>query len=357
MDWQQGESLAGIARAVEHLRGGRLVALPTESVYMLAAAPLVPGVLTALDAVVGQNTPLTILLGHAVEVFDWLPFFRGVGVRLARRFWPGPLTLVSGTGLKYGHFPYLPREVQDRLAPDQHVALRFPHHEVARQVALQLGTPLVAAMTSAITPDQLTTAVTAQTALIIQDGRTAFAEPDSIVQVNGREWRLQQAGAISAEEIDQAVPCRIMFVCTGNTCRSPLAEGICRKLLADSLNCSCEDLIKRGYLVQSAGLAASPGHEATPEAVVTGRECGANLTGHLSQPLTIELLLDADRLFAMTANHLRMLCGVRGVTPRLLDLTGEDVDDPIGGTPDVYRDCARHIKSCLEQLLPELLEC
>ena len=120
---------------------------------------------------------------------------------------------------------------------DQHVVLCFPHHEVARQVALQLGTPLVAAMTSAITPDQLTTAVTAQTALIIQDGRTAFAEPDSIVQVNGREWRWQQAGAISAEEIDQAVPCRIMFVCTGNTCRSPLAEGICRKLLADSLNC------------------------------------------------------------------------------------------------------------------------
>src|SRR5207253_3189276 len=108
-------------------------------------------------------------------------------------------------------------------------------------------------------------------------------------------------------EIEEAAPCRIVFVCTGNTCRSPLAEGLCRQLLADHLRCAAEELGKRGFCVQSAGLAAMIGAEATPEAVAAAAELGADLTGHGSRPLTIEMLLQADRLFAMTASHLRML--------------------------------------------------
>src|ERR1700693_912279 len=98
MDWPQGEALAEVTRAVQHLREGRLVALPTESVYMVAASALAPGASEALEQVVGGVAP-TLILGQAAQVFDWLPYFRGVGVRLARRFWPGPLTLVSGAGI------------------------------------------------------------------------------------------------------------------------------------------------------------------------------------------------------------------------------------------------------------------
>jgi L-threonylcarbamoyladenylate synthase len=357
LDWPQGEPNEVVSRALSHLRAGRLVVLPTESIYMVVASALAPGALDAIDRAVGPNTPATILLGQAIEVFDWLPAFRSVGIRLARSFWPGPLTLVSGSGTMRGLLPYLSRPVQERLAPSGQFSLRLPYHEAARQVAQRLGTPLLAVPTEWISADQVKASLGEKDVLIVNDGRTSFAQADTVVEVNGRNWSLRQEGAIPAEDITEAAPCRIVFVCTGNTCRSPMAEGICRKLLAERLRCSRDELGEHGFIVQSAGVAAGPGNPATAEAVDAIREIGADISAHRSQPLTIELMVQADRLFAMTAGHLRMLYGVRGVTPALLSPFGDDVDDPIGGSAEQYRDCARQIKTYLEALLPELCEC
>src|SRR5262249_43476051 len=101
--------------------------------------------------------------------------------------------------------------------------------------------------------------------------------------------------------------CHILFVCTGNTCRSPLAQAMCARLLADRLGCEPADLPARGFSVQSAGLAAMIGAEATAEAVAVAREMGADLSGHKSQPLTRELLAQTDLLFTMTQAHLHIL--------------------------------------------------
>jgi protein-tyrosine phosphatase len=237
------------------------------------------------------------------------------------------------------------------------LAVRLTNHPASRKVALHLASPLVAAATPSTDPAQVLEASGSKAALIVQGGRTAFAQPDTIVEVRGRSWRLLREGAIPANEIEEAAPCRVVFVCTGNTCRSPLAEGLCRKLLADRLGCPPAELPGHGFSVHSAGLAAMMGVAATPEAAAVAHELGADLSSHSSQPLTMEMLLEADRLFAMTASHLRMLYGVRGITPRLLAADGEDVADPIGGTPEVYRECAAQIQSHLEKLLPELLEC
>ena len=206
-------------------------------------------------------------------------------------------------------------------------------------------------------PDQVVEALGARVALVIQDGRTALGQPDTVVETQGREWRMARVGAIPANEIEEAALCRIVFVCTGNTCRSPLAEGLCKKLLADKMGCTSADLRRHGFCVQSAGLAAMMGAEAAPEAVTASRGFDVDLSGHQSQSLTVEMLLHADRLYAMTGAHLRMLDGIRGVTPRLLSPAGEDVADPIGAPADVYRDCARQLYSYLEEILPELLEC
>jgi L-threonylcarbamoyladenylate synthase len=357
IDWPRGEAHAELTRAVQCLRAGRLVVLPTESVYMVAAGALARGTLSALNQAVGAEAPLGILLGQAVEVFDWLPFLRGAGIRLARRFWPGPLTLVSATGLRQGLFSRLPESLQFRLAPKQQLSVRLPEHAAALQIAQRLGMPLIAAGTTWTTPDQVAAGLAGQDALIVQGGRTRFAQPDTIVEVHGRAWRTLREGAIPADAVDEAAPCRIVFVCTGNTCRSPLAEGLCRRLLADKLECPVTELAKHGFCVQSAGLAAMMGMEATPEAVAVAGELGADLTGHGSRPLGMEMLLRADRLFAMTASHLRLLHEVGGVWPRLLAPSGEDVADPIGGTPEVYRECALQIRRYLEKLLPELCEC
>src|SRR5579883_1909495 len=144
----------------------------------------------------------------------------------------------------------------------------------------------------------------------------------------------------------------ILFVCTGNTCRSPLAEALCRKLLADRLGVGPDELEARGYVVRSAGVAAFPGDDATPEAAEVAREFGADLTGHSSRPVDPDQLLAATDVVAMTAAHAAMLAPRfpgYGPPPRLLSPDG-DLPDPFGNDLAVYRDCARTIRTHLDRL-------
>jgi protein-tyrosine phosphatase len=178
-----------------------------------------------------------------------------------------------------------------------------------------------------------------------------------VVQVEGNTWQVLREGVVSAAEVERLCPCLVVFVCTGNTCRSPLAEALCKKLLAERLGCAVEELPRRGFIVLSAGLAAMMGGGPAAEAVEVAHEMGADLTGHLSRPLTAKVVAQADYLVAMTQGHLLALAdqfpGV-GPRPRLLCADGTDLPDPIGGDQDVYRDCARQILQHVERFLAEL---
>lgn len=149
----------------------------------------------------------------------------------------------------------------------------------------------------------------------------------------------------------------ILFICTGNTCRSPLAEAICRRLLADELGCEPNELLHRGFEVKSAGVMAYPGDLASGPAVDVARELNADLEAHRSQPVNPELLDRATTIFAMTRSHLLSLT-IRfpnvGPTPQLL-CGDRDLPDPIGGALDDYRACAAIIREHLRKQLPEWL--
>lgn len=145
---------------------------------------------------------------------------------------------------------------------------------------------------------------------------------------------------------------KILFVCTGNTCRSAMAGALARKVL--------EEL---GYgngniEITSAGLAAYPGDVASPGAVRAMREMGIDLAGHRSSLIDPAEVEEADLVLTMTSRHREMLCRmVPSCAGRVHTLAGYagvpgDVPDPFGQSDEVYK----HVAKRLDKLVRIALE-
>jgi len=149
----------------------------------------------------------------------------------------------------------------------------------------------------------------------------------------------------------------IMFVCTGNSCRSAMAEGGLKKLLEKEKIANIE--------VFSSGTGAIHGCPATEYAIEAAKLWDADISEHRSQPLTVELIDKADIILAMTSSHgyevVNMVPDAKIKTFLLKNypessLRGEGVDDPIGSSLEIYNQSFIEIGEELGRILPYLIE-
>lgn len=125
----------------------------------------------------------------------------------------------------------------------------------------------------------------------------------------------------------------IIFVCTGNTCRSPMAAALFRNGLTDDKKMSVN--------VKSYGLSTFGGEPASEHAVEAMREYGIDIGAHRSTPLNRYALSDADLIVCMTEAHRAALLSVGVADDKIAVL---NISDPYGGTLVDYRRCAEQIK-------------
>ncbi len=141
-----------------------------------------------------------------------------------------------------------------------------------------------------------------------------------------------------------------MFVCSGNTCRSPMAEALCKRMLAETLGDQVDKLADAGIEVISAGVAAANGMPASANAIEAVRRAGMDLSGHRSRLVTADLVRQADTILTMCQHHanavLRLVPGA-GAKVQRLD-PQRDIGDPAGSDVNEYVQCLQQIRAALE---------
>jgi protein-tyrosine phosphatase len=352
-----------VHRAVACLAQGGVVGLGLETVYCLTASALNPAGAAKLRDLRGpsEGRPLTLLLKGPEETTDWVPRVPETSRRLIRRIWPGPVNLLFSRDRCDGLYHRLPAEVKPLISPNGDVALRCPEDRLIRHVLRFSPAPLVLSLVRGPdgAPASTADAMRSMSGLdmAIDSGPTRYGQVSTTVRIDEDGWSIVRPGVVDAETLSRLSGLIIVFVCTGYTCRSPMAEAICKLILARRLQCPVDELQERGYSVVSAGVSASNGAPAASHAIEVLRAMGGSLDRHRSRGLTAELVRQADCLFAMTADHLdALLDAAPDAQPRafLLDPEGNDVPDPIGSDHPTYRRTAATMERMLARRLDQI---
>lgn len=338
-----------LRRAAKLLAEGAIVGFHTETVYGIGVNADMPESVKAMFE--AKNRPEDRLFTtHLADPSDLAKFAAEIPLqakRIVARFWPGPVAIVIPDG-KGGWDGFRCPD----SAPTREL-IRLSKVRVAGTSANLSGQP------EALSAREVAETFPGKVAAVVDGGPCRVGKASTVAKIGPNGVEILREGAVLGTKVIEASICRVLFVCTGNTCRSAMAEGILRKMLADKLEVGTHELERHGWSVQSAGTSAYFGMQASEKAVQTLSEMNCDISFHTASPVSAALMESASTVFALAREH-KLIMEERfpdyAHKIRLLDPAGEDVADPMGGPKEEYERAAKLIKKLIELRMKTICE-
>ncbi|UCC95477.1 MAG: threonylcarbamoyl-AMP synthase [Candidatus Omnitrophota bacterium] len=335
-----------VRKAANAIRDGSIVALPTETVYGLAAFAENQKAVERLYEI--KQRPRAKPFAYVVDdsstaIERYFAPLTPFGHRLMEKFWPGPITIIYHS------------------QKDEKIGVRVPSHAVTQEVlkmvraGVYLPSANITGKPEATSAQDVETAFDGKIDLIVDGGESFYGQPSTVIDLTYHPFNVLREGVISENEIIEVfIRKRVLFVCTGNTCRSPMAEALLKKYLTEAK----PYLIDR-YDISSCGI--SP-FEGTPPAAnvvsILEQQEGLDVRGLSSRKIDRQAIMSSDLIFTMEdAQNDYILRFEPTVEGRIFTLKKflppeleKDIPDPIGKNYDVYREVYQLIRKAVLEL-------
>jgi tRNA threonylcarbamoyl adenosine modification protein (Sua5/YciO/YrdC/YwlC family) len=342
--WQpEAEKIKTVA---EILCSGGLAIIPTETVYGVAADRRNAKAVSRLYKIKQrpESKPFSLLIDSKENVEDFTNRLQRPAFKLIDKFWPGPLTLI------------LPAK------NNQTIGLRMPDNQIALKLIAAVGAPLVcpsANLSGRLAPKDLNEALKHlgdSVEAAIDGGQAKLGIESSVVDLTQTPYEIRRQGAISSQEIERTVKNKVvLFVCTGNSCRSVMAKAFLEKRLKQEKRDDIE--------VFSAGILGIPDLRASQATSQVLAEEGINVKEHRSTRINRLMIKKADIILVMEKMHEEKILELVPQAKTRLFLLKEfaktegnslDISDPIGKPLEFHQAVFSLIKQAVNQLIKVL---
>ncbi len=331
-----------INEAAGILKDGGLVIIPTETVYGIAANMLNKDTMARLYEIKKRpkDKPFSVHIERKDRVEEFARAIPVSAYKLINKFWPGPLTVILKS--------------KDKGS----VGLRVPDNEIALKIIAQAGVPIVcpsANISGKPAPLDSAEAIKDLKGLVdfaIDAGKAKLGIESSVVDLTLEPPQVLRIGAIKKEDIEAVIKKKIvLFVCTGNSCRSVMARALLENKLKEKNRFDVE--------VLSAGIMMLDGLAATEETKEVLRREGMDVSKHYSQKITKDMIKQSDIILAMERMHEENILKLAPEVKNRLFLLKEfakirdnnlDIADPIGTSIEFYEKTFAVIKEAIEKV-------